>query len=86
MRRSFSTPTASTAVRAAASIANESWSGARIRIRVAPNRAVSPTVVTDCDPVTTSQQVATMPSRAPQYTARLTNRLRLRGATRISRS
>jgi hypothetical protein len=66
VRRSFSTPTASTAVRAAASIASTSCRGARIRRSVAPNRAASPTVATVCDPVTTSQQVATIPRRMPQ--------------------
>ena len=66
MRRSFSEVTATVLVIAAASMASESCSGARIRSSVAPNRAVSPAVVTACVPVTTSQQVATMPSSAPQ--------------------
>ena len=66
VRRSFSEVTATVLVMAAASMASESCSGARIRSSVAPNRAVSPAVVTVCVPVTTSQQVATMPSSAPQ--------------------
>ena len=66
VRRSFSEVTATVLVIAAASMARESCSGARIRSSVAPNRAVSPAVVTACVPVTTSQQVATMPSSAPQ--------------------
>ena len=53
-------------VMAAASMASASCSGARMRSSVAPKRAVSPAVVTACVPVTTSQQVATIPSRAPQ--------------------
>ena len=66
MRRSFSELTATAPVSAAASMARESCRGARIRRSVAPNRAVSPGVVIDCVPVTTSQQVATMASRAAQ--------------------
>ena len=66
VRRSFSELTAIAPVRAAASIASVSCSGARIRMSVAPNRAVSPAVVTDCVPVTTNQQVAMMARRVPQ--------------------
>ena len=64
MRRSFSVLTATAPVSAAASIASVNWSGARIRIRVAPKRAVSPAVATAWVPVTTSQQVATIAKRA----------------------
>ena len=86
VRRSFSTPTASTATSEAASIAITSWSGARIRSSVAPKRATSPTVTTACEPVTTSQQVATTPKTAAAAKARATYSPRVRGATRISRS
>ena len=64
VRRSFSVLTATAPVIAATSIASVSWSGARIRVNVAPNRAVSPAVATDWVPVTTSQQVAILASRA----------------------
>ena len=50
---------------AAASTASVSCRGASVRISVAPKRAVSPTVVIDCVPVSTSQQVAMMASRLP---------------------
>ena len=63
VRRSFSVLTATAPVSAAASIASVNWSGARIRIRVAPKRAVSPAVATAWVPVTTSQQVATIARR-----------------------
>ena len=64
VRRSFSLVTATAPVRAAASIARQSWSGPRILSSVAPNRAVSPAVATVLVPVTTSQQVAMMAKSA----------------------
>ena len=66
VRRSFSVLTATALVRAAASMAIASCKGARMRISVAPKRAVSPAVTIDCVAVTTSQQVAMMPKSEPQ--------------------
>ena len=66
VRRSFSDVTATVLVIAAASIASASCRGASTLRSVAPNRAVSPAVVTAWVPVTTSQHVATMPRSMPQ--------------------
>ena len=66
VRRSFSAPTATALASAATSTASASWSGARMRNNVAAKRAVSPAVATAWVPVTTSQQVTTIPRSAPQ--------------------
>ena len=65
VRRSFSALTEIEASTAEADTARASCSGARIFRSVAPNRAASPTVSTDCEAVTTSQQVATMATSRP---------------------